>query len=77
MPLNKPVPVASHKEGSVIDTKTKSFVASLLVRASNSTWELTNEYDDDMVQLKWDGDEGLLNSFGIYIKHPDEAFCEY
>jgi hypothetical protein len=28
MPLNKPVPV-SHKEGSVIDTK--SFVASLLV----------------------------------------------
>ena len=79
MPLNKPVPVASipfsHKEGSVMDTK--SFVASLLVRTSNSTWELTNEYDDDMVQLEWDGDEVLLNNFGIYIKHPDEAFCEY
>lgn len=75
MPLNKPVPVASHKEGSVMDTK--SFVASLLVRTSNSTWELTNEYDDDMVQLEWDGDEGLLNNFGIYVKHPDEAFCVY
>jgi len=36
MPLNKPVPVASHKGGSVLHTK--SFVASLLVRS--------NEYDD-------------------------------
>ena len=87
MPLNKPVPVASipfsHMEGSVMDTKSfaappvKSYVASLLVRTSNATWELTNEYDDDMVKLEWYGDEGLVNNFGFNIKHPDEAFCEY
>jgi hypothetical protein len=75
MPLNKPVPVASipfsHKEGSVIDMK--SFVASLLVRTSSLTWELTNEYDDDMVQLEWDGDEGrsktLVSISSILMRH--------
>ena len=84
MPLNKPVPVASipcgNWEGSDMGAKScsnKSYDASLLVRTSNSTWELTNEFDDDMVQLEWDGDEGLVNIFGIFIKHPDENFCKY
>jgi hypothetical protein len=84
MPLNKPVPVASipcgNWEGSDMGAKSRSnklYDASLLVRTSNSTWELTNEFDDDMVQLEWDGDEGLVNIFGIFIKHPDENFCKY
>ena len=84
MPLNKAVPVASipcgNWEGSDMGAKSccnKSYDASLLVRTSNSTWELTNEFDDDMVQLEWDGDEGLVNIFGIFIKHPDENFCKY
>ena len=36
-----------------------------------------DENDDDMEQLVWDGDEGVNNLFGIYIKQPNEAFCEY
>ena len=36
-----------------------------------------DENDDEMEQLVWDGDEGLNNLFGVYIKHPNDAFCEY
>jgi hypothetical protein len=31
--------------------------------------------NDEMEQLVWDGDEGV--NFGINIKQPDGAFCEY
>ena len=77
MPLNKAVPVASHKGGGGSVDDVGSFVAGLLVRVSNSCWELLNEFDDDMLPLEWEGDHGLNNIFGIYIKQPDEAFCEY
>ncbi len=64
-----------------VDTKnildTQSFVAAILVKISNKTWELMDENDDDMEQLPWDGDKGVNNLFGIYIKQPNEAFCEY
>jgi hypothetical protein len=30
-----------------------------------------------MEQSEWDGDNGLSNLFGVYIKHPDDTFCEY
>jgi hypothetical protein len=76
MPLNKAVPVASHK-GSGCVSKVESFEAAFLVRISNKIWELMDEYDDNMTQLEWDGDDGLQNLFGLYIKQPDEAFCEY
>ena len=28
-------------------------------------------------QLEWDGDNGIANMVGMYIKHPDKEFCEY
>ena len=33
--------------------------------------------NDEMEQLVWDGDKGVNNLFGINIKQPDGAFCEY
>jgi hypothetical protein len=60
----------------VLDTQ--SFVPAILVKISKTTWELMDENDDEMEQLVWDGDEGVNNFFGIiYIKQPNEAFCEY
>ena len=35
-----------------------------------------DEYNDNMTQLEWDGDDGLQNLFGLYMKQPDEAFCK-
>ena len=64
-----------------LDTKnvldTQSFVPAILVKISTTTWELMDENDDEMKQLVWDGDEGVKNLFGIYIKQPDGAFCEH
>ncbi len=28
-------------------------------------------------QLEWDGDNGIVNMVGMYIKHPDKSFCDY
>ena len=66
MPLNKAVPVACHKGGSGSIADVGSFAAGLLVRGSNSCWELLNEFDDDMVPLEWEGDHGPQNLLGIY-----------
>ncbi len=33
--------------------------------------------DDEMEQVPWDGDKGLKKLFGVNIKHPDKASCEY
>ncbi len=64
-----------------LDTKkvldTQSFVPAILVKISKTFWELMDENDDEMEQLIWGGDEGVNNLFGIYIKHPNDAFCEY
>ena len=64
-----------------LDTKnvldTQSFVPAILVKISKTTWELMDENDDEMEQLVWDGDEGVKNLFGIYIKQPDEAFLSF
>ncbi len=64
-----------------LDTKnvldTQSFVPAILVKISKTTWELMDENDDEMKQFVWDGDKGVNNLFGIYIKQPDDAFCEY
>jgi hypothetical protein len=59
----------------VLDTQ--SFVPTILVKISKTTWELMDEKDDEMEQLVWDGNEGVNNLFGIYIKQPNEAFCEH
>jgi hypothetical protein len=55
----------------------KSFVAAYLVKISKNTWELMDDNNQLLEQLVWDGDEGLSNLFGTYLKQPDEAFCEY
>ena len=75
MPLCKTVPVFSYKgSGSLADVM--SFLASLLVRTSNSSWELMNEYDNNMIPLEWEGDEGLQHLFGMEIKQANEAFWD-
>ncbi len=64
-----------------LDTKnvldTQSFVPAILVKISKTTWELMDENGDKMEQLFCDGNEGVNNLFGIYIKQPNDAFCEY
>jgi hypothetical protein len=64
-----------------LDTKnvldTQLFVPAIMVKNSKTTWELMDENDDEMEQLVWDGDEGVKNLFGIYIKQPDEAFLSF
>ena len=76
MRIRQSIPVAW-----CLDTKnvldTQSFVPAILVKISTTTWELMDENDDEMKQLVWDGDEGVKNLFGIYIKQPDGAFCEH
>ena len=76
MRIRQSIPVAW-----CIDTKnvldTQSFVPAILVKISTTTWELMDENDDEMEQLVWDGDEGVKNLFGIYIKQPDEAFLSF
>jgi cobalamin biosynthesis protein CobT len=54
-----------------------SFVPAILVRLGQKLWELMDENDDHMEQLEWDGDNGIENMLGMYIKHPDASFCEY
>jgi hypothetical protein len=33
--------------------------------------------DDNMQQMEWDGDYGLANMIGMYIKHADTDICYY
>jgi hypothetical protein len=40
-------------------------------------WELIDENNDEMEQMEWDGDNGIGNMVGMYIKHADKAFCDY
>jgi hypothetical protein len=58
-------------------TAVTSFVPAILVRVSTKKWELMDENDDEMEQLEWDGDDGICNMLGMYIRHPDKEFCEY
>lgn len=36
-----------------------------------------DENDDRMEQMEWDGDNGIGNMIGMYIKHADKEFCDY
>jgi hypothetical protein len=37
-----------------------------------------DENDENMEeQLEWDGDNGIVNMVGMYIRHPDKEFCDY
>ena len=59
-------------------SKMQSFVPAILVRVGKKQWELMDENDDNMEeQLEWDGDNGIANMVGMYIKHADKAFCDY
>jgi hypothetical protein len=70
------VPIAFCIDESNI-TKMESFVPAILVRVGKTQWELMDENDDDMEQMEWDGDNGIGNMVGMYIKHADKAFCDY
>lgn len=55
-----------------------SFVPALLLTIGKNLWEeVMDENYDFMEQLVWDGDDGIDNVFGVYIKHPGATFCEY
>ena len=70
------VPIAFCIDESNI-TKMESFVPAILVRIGKTQWELMDENDDEMEQMEWDGDNGIGNMVGMYIKHADKAFCDY
>ena len=40
-------------------------------------WKLMDENGDHMEQMGWDGDNGIGNMIGMYIKHADQSFCDY
>ena len=59
-------------------SKMSSFVPAILVRVGKKQWEVMDENDENMEeQLEWDGDNGIVNMVGMYIKHPDQSFCDY
>ena len=74
--LREKVPIAYCTNVNDI-TNVASFVPAILVRVTQTKWELMDENDDEMEQLEWDGDEGIANMVGMYIRHPDREFCEY
>ena len=77
MRLKEKVPIAYCMNIKNI-TKVESFVPAILVRVTKKQWELMDENDENMEeQLEWDGDNGIANMVGMYIKHPDKEFCEY
>jgi hypothetical protein len=59
-------------------SKMSSFVPAILVRVGKKQWEVMDENDENMEdKLEWDGDNGIVNMVGMYIKHPDKSFCDY
>ncbi len=58
-------------------TKMESFIPVILVHIGKKQWELMDENDNEMEQMEWDGDNGIGNMVGMYIKHADKAFCDY
>jgi len=77
MKLKDKVPIAFCMNESNIMRK-ESFIPAILVRVSKKQWELMNENDDHvMEQMEWDGDHGIANMVGMYIKHADKEFCDY
>ena len=77
MRLKEKVPIAYCMNIMNI-TKVQSFVPAILVHVTKKTWELMDENDKNMEEkLEWDGDNGIANMVGMYIKHPDKEFCEY
>ena len=77
MKLKEKVPIAFCMNEKNI-TKIQSFVPAILVRVGKNCWDLMDENDDQMDdQLQWDGDNGIANMVGMYIKHPDKEFCDY
>jgi len=76
MKLRDKVPVAYCLNDKNI-SKIQSFMPAILVRVGKKQWELMDENDDHMEQMEWDGDNGIGNMVGMYIKHPDQSFCDY
>jgi hypothetical protein len=55
-----------------------SFIPAILVRVGKKLWEVMDENDDELMeQLDWDGDEGIANMIGMYIRHPSKSFCDH
>ena len=77
MKLRQHVPVAyCSNEKNIADVA--SFVPAFLVKIGKNLWEVMDEHDETMdKQIDWDGDDGLNNVWDLYIKHPDQTFCEY
>ncbi len=80
MRLKEKVPIAYCMNIKNI-TKIQSLVLVILACVTKKQWELMDENDenDENVeeQLEWDGDNGIANMVGMYIKHPNKDFCEY
>ena len=74
--LREKVPIAYCTDTRNIH-KQEAFIPAILVRVTKNKWELMNENDDQMEQMEWDGDNGIGNLVGTYIKHADKAFCAY
>ena len=77
MKLQDKVPIAYCMNASNI-SEMESFIPAILVCVGKKLWEVMDENDDQMEeQLEWDGDNGVANMVGMYIKHPDQSFCDY
>lgn len=73
MKLKGKVPIAFCMDERNI-TRKESFIPAILVRIGKKQWELMDENDDHMEQMEWNGDHGIENMVGMYIKHANQEF---
>jgi hypothetical protein len=64
-----------------VDTKNNnqmhSFVPAVMKRIGNA-WEVLDDKEDELYEtIPWSGDNGITNSWGLYLRHPDKEWCSY
>ena len=75
-PINRIFPcVACNDQKNILDRST--WIPAFLRKSSATTWDVLNVDFDHMVHdLEWEGDNGLVNLWGLYYKFPDAQFLQ-
>ena len=59
-------------------SKMESYVPAVLKKIDITMWEIWDENEDKILNtIEFDGDEGLNNSWGLYLKQPNVDWCRY
>jgi hypothetical protein len=75
-PINHIFPcVACNDQKNILDRST--WIPAFLRKSSATTWDVLNvDFDPVVHDLKWEGDDGLANLWGLYDKFPDAQFIQ-